>query len=101
MNKKKFDGSISEIMVAYKPNGDLDFEPVKKMVEFQVENHIDGLFMGGLSTQTYLLSMEEKKQVCAELMNAAAGRVPVRDGKTRRKHPALYLHISLPRDLEL
>ena len=36
MNKKKFDGSISEIMVAYKPNGDLDFEPVKKMVEFQV-----------------------------------------------------------------
>ena len=63
MNKKKFDGSISEIMVAYKPNGDLDFEPVKKMVEFQVENHIDGLFMGGLSTQTYLLSMEEKKQV--------------------------------------
>lgn len=77
MNKKKFDGSISEIMVAYKPNGDLDFEPVKKMVEFQVENHIDGLFMGGLSTQTYLLSMEEKKQVCAELMNAAAGRVPV------------------------
>ena len=31
MNKKKFDGSISEIMVAYKPNGDLDFEPVKKM----------------------------------------------------------------------
>ena len=62
MNKKKFDGSISEIMVAYKPNGDLDFEPVKKMVEFQVENHIDGLFMGGLSTQTYLLSMEEKKQ---------------------------------------
>ena len=77
MNKKKFDGSISEIMVAYKPNGDLDFELVKKMVEFQVENHIDGLFMGGLSTQTYLLSMEEKKQVCAELMNAAAGRVPV------------------------
>lgn len=77
MNKKKFDGSISEIMVAYKPNGDLDFEPVKKMVEFQVENHIDGLFMGGLSTQTYLLSMEEKKQVCQELMNAAAGRVPV------------------------
>ena len=62
MNKKKFDGSISEIMVAYKPNGDLDFGPVKKMVEFQVENHIDGLFMGGLSTQTYLLSMEEKKQ---------------------------------------
>lgn len=77
MNKKKFDGSISEIMVAYKPNGALDFGPVKKMVEFQVENHIDGLFMGGLSTQTYLLSMEEKKQVCAELMNAAAGRVPV------------------------
>lgn len=64
MNKKKFDGSISEIMVAYKPNGDLDFEPVKKMVEFQVENHIDGLFMGGLSTQTYLLSMEEKSR-CA------------------------------------
>lgn len=77
MNKKKFDGSISEIMVAYKPNGDLDFEPIKKMVEFQVENHIDGLFMGGLSTQTYLLSMAEKKQVCEELLNAAAGRVPV------------------------
>ncbi|MFQ9701310.1 MAG: hypothetical protein ACLR0U_00295 [Enterocloster clostridioformis] len=24
----------------------------------------------------------------------------VRDGKTRRKHPASYLHISLPQDLE-
>ncbi len=77
MNKKKFDGSISEIMVAYKPDGSLDFEPIRKMVDFQVENHIDGLFMGGLSTQTYLLTQQEKKQVCEELMKAAAGRVPV------------------------
>lgn len=77
MKKKKFDGSISEIMVAYKPNGDLDFEPVKKMVDFQVENHIDGLFMGGLSTQTYLLTMDEKRQVGRILMETAAGRVPV------------------------
>lgn len=77
MNKKKFDGSISEIMVAYTPDGELDFEPVKKMVEYQVENHIDGLFMGGLSTQTYLLTMEEKCRVGRELMAAAAGRVPV------------------------
>lgn len=77
MTKKRFDGSISEIMMAYKPNGDLDFGPVKKMVEFQVKNHIDGLFMGGLSTQTYLLSMEEKRQVGEELMKAAGDRVPV------------------------
>lgn len=76
MNKKKFDGTISEIMVAYTPSGALDLEPVKKMIDYQVENKIDGLFMGGLSTQTYLLSMEEKKQVCETLCSAAAGRVP-------------------------
>ena len=77
MQKKKFDGTISEIMVAYQPNGELDFAPVRRMVEFQIEHHIDGLFMGGLSTQTYLLSMEEKKRVGEELCRAAAGRVPV------------------------
>lgn len=33
--------------------------------------------MGGLSTQTYLLTMEEKRRVGEELCNAAAGRVPV------------------------
>ncbi len=77
MEKKKFDGSISEIMVAYDPDGRLDFEPVRRMVEFQVKSHIDGLFMGGLSTQTYLLSVPEKRQVGEELMKAAAGRVPV------------------------
>ena len=31
MRKKKFDGSISEIMVAYQPNQELDFGPVRKM----------------------------------------------------------------------
>lgn len=77
MRKKKFDGSISEIMVAYQPNQELDFGPVRKMVEFQIKNGIDGLFMGGLSTQTYLLTMEEKRRVGEELCNAAAGRVPV------------------------
>ena len=46
MRKKKFDGSISEIMVAYQPNQELDFGPVRKMVEFQIKNGIDGLFMG-------------------------------------------------------
>ena len=77
MIKNKFDGSISEIMVAYHPDGSLDFEPVRRMVEYQIENGIDGLFMGGLSTQTYLLSLEEKKQVGEELCRAASGRVPV------------------------
>ena len=38
MRKKKFDGSISEIMVAYQPNQELDFGPVRKMVEFQNQN---------------------------------------------------------------
>ena len=37
-------------MVAYQPNQELDFGPVRKMVEFQIKNGIDGLFMGGLST---------------------------------------------------
>lgn len=37
MRKKKFDGSISEIMVAYQPNQELDFGPVRKMVEFQIK----------------------------------------------------------------
>lgn len=77
MKKKRFDGSISELMVAYSPDGALDLEPVKKMVEFQVKNKIDGLFMGGLSTQTYLLSLEEKKQVGETLLAAANNRVPV------------------------
>ena len=77
MEKKRFDGSISELMVAYSPDGALDLEPVKKMVEFQVKNKIDGLFMGGLSTQTYLLSLEEKKQVGETLLAAANNRVPV------------------------
>ena len=30
MRKEKFDGSISEIMVAYQPNQELDFGPVRK-----------------------------------------------------------------------
>lgn len=77
MKKKKFDGSISEIMVAYHSDGSLNLEPVKRMVEYQVKNHIDGLFMGGLSTQTYLLSAEEKIQVGETLLTAAAGRVPI------------------------
>lgn len=77
MTKKKFDGTISEIMVAYKPNADIDFEPIKKMIEYQVQHKVDGLFMGGLSTQTYLLSITEKIQICEVLCNVAAGRVPI------------------------
>lgn len=58
-------------------NGELDLEALKRLVEWQIGEGSTGLVPVGTTGESPTLSHEEHETVVAEVVKAAAGRVPV------------------------
>lgn len=74
---KKFQGAITAIVTPFLENGDLDLGSLKKLVEFQIKNGIDGLVPCGSTGEAATLSDEEKKLVIKTMVEQVKKRVPV------------------------
>lgn len=55
----------------------VDFDAVGPLVEFYVEQGVAGLFTNSMSSEVYQLHPWERHRLAAEVVHAAAGRVPV------------------------
>ncbi|PZQ98083.1 MAG: 4-hydroxy-tetrahydrodipicolinate synthase [Cereibacter sphaeroides] len=69
-------GSIPALVTPFK-NGELDLVTLKKLVDWHVEQGSTGLVPVGTTGESPTLSHEEHETVVAEVVKAAAGRVPV------------------------
>lgn len=74
---KKFQGAITAIVTPFSENGDLDLEVLKKLVEFQIKNGIDGIVPCGSTGEAATLSDEEKELVIKTVVGQVKKRVPV------------------------
>lgn len=72
-----FKGAITAIVTPFKENGDLDLEALRKLVEFQVKNSIDGIVPCGTTGESPSLSEDEHFEVVKAAAEAANGKVPV------------------------
>lgn len=72
-----FKGAITAIVTPFKENGDLDLESLRKLVEFQVENEIDGIVPCGTTGESPSLNEDEHFEVVKTVIDAANGKVPV------------------------
>ena len=76
MKKTIFKGAATAIITPMK-KGEVDFDALRRLVDFQIENGIDALVAAGTTGESSTLTDEEHVEVIKTVVEQAAGRVPV------------------------
>ncbi len=81
MSKKTlFTGSCCAIITPFDKNGNVDFETLKKLVEFQIEGKTDCICVCGTTGEAPTLNNEEHLAAIECVVNQVNGRIPVLAG---------------------
>jgi 4-hydroxy-tetrahydrodipicolinate synthase len=72
----KIGGSITALITPFK-NGEVDYESLEKLIEFQISGGTDGLVPCGTTGEASTLSMEEHQKVIDFTVKKVHGRVTV------------------------
>lgn len=70
----KFKGLFSALLTPFNEDNSINFDSLEKLVEFNLENGIDGFYVGGSTGEGLLLSPEERMQVFECVKKANKGR---------------------------
>ena len=76
MKQSIFKGAATAIITPMK-NGEVDFDALGRLVDYQIENGIDALVAAGTTGESSTLTDEEHVEVIKTVVDRAAGRVPV------------------------
>lgn len=70
------EGCLTAIVTPFR-DGQVDFEALARLVEWQIEQGIDGIVAVGTTGESATLAVDEHVAVIAAVVKAARGRVPV------------------------
>ena len=73
-------GIIVPLITPFNEDETINFEDYKKVIDFQIENGVHGLLVGGTTGEYHVMSLEERKSLIKAGCEYAAGRVPVMAG---------------------
>lgn len=73
-------GIIPPIVTPFTDEGKVDYDKLREMVDFLIDNGVHGLFPMGTTGEFYAVSDEEYKKVLMTVKEQAKGRVPVYGG---------------------
>jgi 4-hydroxy-tetrahydrodipicolinate synthase len=76
MAKLAIEGCLTAIVTPFK-DGRVDFDTFAKLVDWQIEQGVDGIVAVGTTGESATLNVEEHVAVIAAAVKAAKGRVPV------------------------
>ena len=71
-----FTGAMVALITPF-DNGKIDFETLDELIDFQLDNGIDGIVPVGTTGESPTLSHDEHKQVIERVVKAVGGKVPV------------------------
>ena len=78
MEKRRFPGGVWPVMVTpFTEENQVDYMALKRLVDWYIDNQVDGLFAVCQSSEMFALSLEERVQIAEKVKEYAAGRVPV------------------------
>lgn len=77
MKKPVFKGVATALITPFKENGDVDFAALKKLIDWQIAEGINGLVICGTTGEKATLNDEEHCAVLRAAVEYAAGRVPI------------------------
>lgn len=72
-----FTGSMPALVTPFTPDGELDRDTLKKLVNWHIEQGSHGLVPVGTTGESPTLDHDEHRQVVEDVVAAAAGRIPV------------------------
>ncbi len=75
--KVQFRGAITALVTPFAKNGQFQEDHFRKLVDFQIQNGIDGIVPCGTTGEASTLDYEEHYRVCKVAVEQAAGRVKV------------------------
>lgn len=66
----------SALMTAFNEDGTINEKGIREMVRYNIDvNHIDGLYVGGSTGETFMLSTDEKKAIFKTVIDEAADAI--------------------------
>ena len=77
MVQNKFKGLGIALVTPFISNGDVDYDALLRLVEYQIKNGVDFLCIMGTTAETPCLSAEEKQTIKKMVVERVAGRVPL------------------------
>src|SRR6266542_5883460 len=69
------EGALTALVTPFR-DGKIDFDGLAKLVDWQIENGIDGIVSVGTTGESATLDVDEHVAVIAATVKAARGRVP-------------------------
>ncbi|WP_321281569.1 4-hydroxy-tetrahydrodipicolinate synthase [Marinifilum fragile] len=77
MTLNKFEGTGIAIITPFLDNGDVDFDSLRNLVDFQITNGVNYLVVLGTTGEAATLSKEEKLAVISSVIETNNNRVPL------------------------
>src|SRR4030042_6377253 len=71
-----FNGAMVALITPFQ-DGEIDFETLDELIEFQLEGGIDGIVPVGTTGESPTLSYDEHKKVIERVVKVVGGQVPV------------------------
>ena len=71
-----FTGAMVALVTPFR-DGEIDYQTLDELIEFQLENGIDAIVPAGTTGESPTLSHEENKQIIERVVKVVAGQVPV------------------------
>ena len=65
------------LITPFKHNGEVDFEALSKIVEFNIQNGTDYLVISGTTGESVTITKEEKSKIIQNIIKTNAGRLPL------------------------
>lgn len=72
-----FKGCGTALVTPFTEEGEIDFEELRKLIEFQILEGVDSLIICGTTGESATMSFEEKKEVIKFAVQIARRRVPI------------------------
>ena len=72
-----FSGSLVAIVTPMKPDGEIDYKSFKKLVEWHLHNHTEGLVVLGTTGESPTVTPDERIKIIRQVVDQANGKIPV------------------------
>lgn len=75
--KSKFLGTGVALVTPFKADLSVDFDALKNIVEYNIENGVEYLVISGTTAESVTITKQEKKEITAAIIETNKGRVPL------------------------
>ncbi|MBN2334812.1 4-hydroxy-tetrahydrodipicolinate synthase [Candidatus Bathyarchaeota archaeon] len=80
MKRYNVEGSWPALVTPFTGGDEVDYEMLRKLVNFHAENHSSGVLLMGSTGEAILLTGDERKRIIDTVIDEAGGKVPVMVG---------------------